>query len=69
MISVNESGYPDVLDYEGDGKVIISWWDFKLRNKKTGEEVMFKSHNQHWLNDEGVIWREDAYYNGALLQG
>ena len=69
IVYIQESGYPDVLDYEGDGKVISSWWDFMLRHKKTGKEVKFKSHNQHWLDDEGVIWREDAYYNGALLQG
>ncbi|MAR66924.1 MAG: hypothetical protein CL833_06735, partial [Crocinitomicaceae bacterium] len=36
IVYIQESGYPDVLDYEGDGKVIISWWDFMLRHKKTG---------------------------------
>ena len=37
IIAIRESGYPDVLDYEGNGAVVISWWVFTFKNKKSGE--------------------------------
>ena len=28
ILDIREHGFPDVLDYEGDGTVVISWWVF-----------------------------------------
>ena len=36
LVDIKESGYPDVLDYEGNGSVVISWWDMTFRNRKSG---------------------------------
>ena len=35
IISVNEWGYPDLLEYNGDGYSLISWWVIILKNKKS----------------------------------
>jgi hypothetical protein len=33
IVSVNESGYPDLLEYNGDGYSLISWWIVILKKK------------------------------------
>lgn len=67
LLEINESGYPDLMDYEGSGSVVFSWWDMHFKNKKTKKTFWVDLHLQHWLNDEGKIVREDAYYNGSLF--
>ena len=34
LTDIREYGFPDVLDYEGDGAVVISWWEMDFKNKK-----------------------------------
>ena len=34
IMNIRESGFPDVLDYEGDGAVVISWVEMTFKNKK-----------------------------------
>ena len=65
--SVNEWGYPDLLEYNGDGYSLISWWVVVLKNKKTNKETKVHLHNQLTLNNEGKILRSVDYYNGAAL--
>jgi hypothetical protein len=67
LLEINESGYPDVLDYEGDGSVVISWWNMKFKNKKSGNTTTIKQHIQHAFNEKGEISREDYYFNPAQL--
>ncbi len=67
LVDIRESGYPDVLDYSGDGVVVISWADFTFRNKKSGNTKTISQHIQHWFNEEGEIVREDYYFNPAQL--
>jgi ketosteroid isomerase-like protein len=67
LLEINESGYPDVLDYEGDGSVVISWWNMKFKNKKSGNITTIKQHIQHAFNEKGDISREDYYFNPAQL--
>ena len=62
-----EVGYPDYLDYEGNGGVALSWWKFTLKNKKSGEIKRMNIHSQMWFNTKGKIGREDVYYNANLL--
>ena len=35
-MDIRESGFPDVLDYDGEGAVVISWIVFVIKNKKSG---------------------------------
>ena len=67
LVNIRESGFPDVLDYSGDGVVVISWADFTFRNKKSGNTKTISQHIQHWFNEEGEIVREDYYFNPAQL--
>jgi hypothetical protein len=67
IVSIDEVGYPDYLDYEGNGGVALSWWKFTFKNKKSGEMKTMKLHSQMWFNSEGKIGREDVYYNGAIF--
>ena len=67
LLEINESGYPDVLDYEGDNTVVISWWNMKFKNKTSGNIAVIKQHIHHAFNEEGEIVREDYYFNPAQL--
>ena len=62
-----ESGFPDVLDYDGDGAVVISWVEMTFRNRKSGNTNTILQHIQHWFNEDGEIVREDYYFNPAQL--
>ena len=57
----------DVLDYEGDGAVVISWVEMTFKNKKSGNIGTILQHIQHSFNEEGEIVREDYYFNPAQL--
>ena len=67
LVNIRESGFPDVLDYSGDGAVVNSWADFTFKNKKSGNTKTISQHIQHWFNEEGEIVREDYYFNPAQL--
>ena len=67
IISVNEWGYPDLLEYNGDGYSLISWWVIILKNIKSKKESKVYLHSSITLNNEGKIQRLVDYYNGAAL--
>ena len=67
IMNIRESGFPDVLDYEGDGAVVISWIEMTFKNKKSGNIGTILQHIQHSFNEEGEIVREDYYFNPAQL--
>jgi len=67
LVDIVESGFPDVLDYEGDGDVVISWWDMTFKNKKSGKTSIIKQHIHHAFNNDGEIVREDYYFNPSQL--
>lgn len=67
IIDIRESGFPDVLDYEGNGAVVISWWIFTFKNRKSGNYARLMQHIQHSFNENGDIVREDYYFNPASL--
>ena len=35
LISIDEVGYPDYIDYEGDGGTVLAWYNMIVKNKKT----------------------------------
>jgi ketosteroid isomerase-like protein len=68
ILNITESGYPDLLDYAGaNTKTIISWWDFTVKNKKSGKIKKHSQHSQIVVNADGLIVREIYYYNAAHL--
>ena len=67
VISLDEVGYPDYMDYEGDGGVAYIWMQFTLKNKNNNKIVKLPVHSQMWFNNEGMIVREDVYYNANIL--
>ncbi len=67
ILDIREHGFPDVLDYEGDGTVVISWWVFTFKNRKTGNTARIMQHLQHSFNENGDIIREDYYFNPSNL--
>lgn len=67
IMNIRESGFPDVLDYDGDGAVVISWADLTIKNKLSGNTKTISQHMQHWFNEEGEIVREDYYFNPSQL--
>ena len=67
VISLDEVGYPDYMDYEGDGGVAYIWMQFTLKNKNTNKIVKMPVHSQMWFDNEGMIVREDVYYNANIL--
>ena len=62
-----EVGYPDYINYEGNGGVVLSWYNMTVKNMKTGKNIVLKFHSQHDFNEEGMIVLETLYYNDRLL--
>ena len=54
LISIDEYGYPDLLDYEGSGSEAISWWTLDLKVKRQATIKVF-CHFSHSFNAEGQI--------------
>ena len=67
LMDIRESGFPDVLDYDGEGAVVISWAVLVMKNKKSGNIKRVMQHIQHSFNDKGEIVREDYYFNPSQL--
>lgn len=68
ILSIDEYGYPDFLDYEHRAsKVVLAWWDIRLKRKSDGKIVNLISHDSYTFNREGKIMRQSSYYNGAGL--
>ena len=67
LVDIREYGFPDVLDYEGNDTVVISWWVMDFKNKKSGETSTIFQHIVHHFNEDGEIVRENYYFNPAQL--
>ena len=67
FVSIDEVGYPDYIDYEGNGGVVLARYNMTLKSKKTNKNIVLKFHSQHDFNEEGMIVLETLYYNDRLL--
>ena len=68
VVNLKEIGYLDLLKYDGtDNTTIISWWEISIKNKKSGNISKGYHHNQITVNKEGLIVKEDYYWNPSLL--
>ena len=62
FVSIDEVGYPDYIDYEGNGGVVLAWYNMTLKSKKTNKNIVLKFHSQHDFNEE----RNDCIRNAVL---
>lgn len=68
LVSIDESGYPDLLEYNGDGMTVLSWWIMSFKDKRNSKVVELYLHRSDTLNEEGKIITTILYYNGQLLK-
>jgi hypothetical protein len=68
FVSIDEVGYPDYIDYEGNGGTVLAWYNMTMKSKKTKKNIVLKFHSQHDFNESGMIYLETLYYNGNLLK-
>ena len=67
--SLDESGYPDYLEYDWrDSKVVQSWWNMSMTNNATGKKVVLKVLFMDDFNNDEKIIKRYMYYNGSLLK-
>lgn len=67
--SIEMVGYPDYLEYEmGNGKSVLSWWNFHLIRKADKKEIVLPMHMNADFNEDGKITSETIYFNRALLE-
>jgi len=67
-VNVSESGYPDLLEYEGSKtKTIISWWNVTVKNRKSNAVKEAVHHSQIVVNKKGKIINEQYYFNASQL--
>ena len=68
IVNVSESGYPDLLEYEGSKtKTIISWWNVTVKNRKSNAVKEAVHHSQIVVNKKGKIINEQYYFNASQL--
>jgi len=68
LISIDESGYPDLLEYNGDGMTVLSWWIMTFKDKRNSKNIELYLHRSDTVNEEGKIINTILYYNGQLLK-
>ena len=68
FMSIDVVGYPDYLEYDlNDGKVVQSWWRFRLKRKSDGKKFVLPGMYLHDFNNEGKIIRSGAYISTKIL--
>jgi hypothetical protein len=66
--SIDVVGYPDYLEYDmRDGKVVQSWWKFRLTRKSDGKKIILPALYIHDFDDEGKIVNSSAYISTKVL--
>ena len=66
--SIDESGYPDYLEYDWlESKVVQSWWNFRMTRKSDEKKVVIKVLFMDDFDNDGKIIKRYMYYNGSLL--
>lgn len=66
--SIDAVGYPDYLEYDlQNGKVLQSWWKFRLTRKSDGKKILLPALYIHDFDDEGKIIQSSAYISTKIL--
>ncbi len=67
--SIDLVGYPDYLEYDmRDGKVVQSWWKFRLTRKSDSKKIILPALYIHDFDDEGKIINSSAYISTKVLE-
>ena len=66
--SIDVVGYPDYLEYDlRDGRVVQSWWKFRMTRKSDGKKFIIPAMYTHDFNEEGKIIGSSAYVSTKVL--
>ena len=66
--SIDVVGYPDYLEYDlWDGRVVQSWWKFRLTRKSDGKKIILPALYIHDFNEEGQIINSSSYISTKVL--
>jgi len=66
--SIDVVGYPDYLEYDlRDGRVVQSWWKFRLTRKSDGKKFVIPALYIHDFDDEGKISGSSSYLSTKVL--
>ncbi|MGB5434792.1 MAG: nuclear transport factor 2 family protein [Maribacter sp.] len=66
--SIDVVGYPDYLEYDlRDGRVVQSWWKFRLTRKSDGKKFIVPAMYTHDFNEDGKIVGSNAYVSTKVL--
>lgn len=69
IVSIEEIGYPDYLEYEIDnGRNVLSWWKYNLVRKSDKKKLTIAFHFSNDFDENGKITREVEYYGAGLLK-
>tara|TARA_B100000902_G_scaffold55022_1_gene61683 strand:+ start:92 stop:1012 length:921 start_codon:yes stop_codon:yes gene_type:complete len=69
MTALDESGYPDYLEYDWrDSNTVQSWWNMRMTRNSDGKEVVLKVLFLDDFDNDGKIIRRFLYWNGSLLK-
>lgn len=66
--SIDVVGYPDYLEYDlRDGRVVQSWWKFRMTRKSDGKKFIVPAMYTHNFNEDGKIVGSNAYVSTKVL--
>jgi hypothetical protein len=69
ITSLDESGYPDYLEYDWrDSKVVQSWWNFTMVRQSDDKKVVLPVFYLDDFDNDGKITQRNAYWNATLLK-
>ncbi|WP_295124907.1 hypothetical protein [uncultured Chitinophaga sp.] len=67
--SIEQVGYPDLLEYEVNGsKDVLSWWKYNLVRKSDKKAIILPIHFCDSFDEDGKIVEEISYYSESLLR-
>ncbi len=68
ITSIDAVGYPDYLEYDmRDGRVVQSWWKFRLTRKADGKKIILPALYIHDFDEDGKIVGSSSYLSTKIL--
>jgi len=68
VTSIDVVGYPDYLEYDmRDGRVVQSWWKFRLTRKADGKKIILPALYIHDFDEDGKIVGSSSYLSTKVL--
>ena len=67
IVSIKALGFPDHLDYKDGNDLVISWWQFNWKNKKSGNVGPIHLMVGHFFNQNDEMIAETYYLNPSTF--